>query len=175
MVSIDKLRYKIIPNFLNKTEIDLLKRYCKLQHFNNRTSFDLVQNNNADTYFYKDPLIETISSKKRSLIEKEINIELYETYTFWRCYTYGAELKKHTDRPSCEISATVFIDSDKNDWGIFMDETKVMLNKGDALIYNGCNVEHWREPFDGDYHIQAFLHYVDKHGEHSNYKGDVKR
>ena len=132
MVSIDKLRYKIIPNFLNKTEIDLLRRYCKLQHFNNRTSFDLVQNNNADTYFYKDPLIETISSKKRSLIEKEINIELYETYTFWRCYTYGAELKKHTDRPSCEISATVFIDSDKNDWGIFMDETKVMLNKGDV-------------------------------------------
>jgi hypothetical protein len=56
-----------------------------------------------------------------------------------------------------------------------MDETKVMLNKGDALIYNGCNVEHWREPFDGDYHIQAFLHYVDKHGEHANYKGDVKR
>ena len=51
MVSVDKLRYKIIPNFLNKTEIDLLKRYCKLQHFNNRTSFDLVQNNNADTYF----------------------------------------------------------------------------------------------------------------------------
>ena len=74
MVSINKLRYKIIPNFLNETEIDLLKTYCKLQHFNNRTNFDLVQNNNADTYFYKDPLIETISSKKRSLIEKEINI-----------------------------------------------------------------------------------------------------
>jgi|TARA_R100001594_G_scaffold137816_1_gene181078 hypothetical protein len=175
MVALDKLSYKIIPNFLNEQEINLLKDYCKLRHFKNRDSFDFEQSNNGDTAFYKDPLIETISSQKRSLIEKEINIKLYETYSFWRCYTYGAELKKHSDRPSCEVSATVFIDSDKNDWGIFMDETKVILNKGDAIIYNGCKLEHWREPFDGDYHIQAFLHYVDRDGEYANYKGDVKR
>jgi|TARA_R100001129_G_scaffold84248_1_gene57271 hypothetical protein len=172
MVGVDKLKYKIIRNFLNKTEIGLLKEYCKIRHFDNAKNFDTIQNNCGDTAFYKDPLIQTILYKKRPLIEKEVNIKLYETYTYWRCYTYGAELKKHKDRPSCEISSTVFIDSDKNDWGIFMGGEEIMLNKGDAVIYNGCNIEHWREPFDGDYHIQAFLHYVDKNGKYANFKGD---
>ena len=52
-----------------------------------------------------------------------------------------------------------------------MDGKEVILNKGDAIIYNGCKLEHWREPFDGDYHIQTFLHYVDKKGEYKNFTG----
>jgi hypothetical protein len=56
-----------------------------------------------------------------------------------------------------------------------MGGKSVSLNKGDAIIYKGCDVEHWREPFNGDYHMQVFLHYVDKHGKYSDYKGDVKR
>mgnify|MGYP003120860093 FL=1 len=51
-------------------------------------------------------------------------------------------------------------------WPIFMDGTSVELEAGDAVIYSGCEVEHWREEFLGDYHSQFFLHYVDKNGPH---------
>ena len=42
-------------------------------------------------------------------------------------------------------------------------------------LFIGCEVEHWREPFDGDYHIQAFLHFVNKHGPYAHHEGDRNR
>ena len=38
---------------------------------------------------------------------KRINIDLQETYSFVRKYERGAYLKAHSDRPSCEVSATI--------------------------------------------------------------------
>ena len=35
----------------------------------------------------------------------------------------------------------------------------------DAVIYRGCDLEHWREPCEGgkDYRLgQVFLHYINK-------------
>ena len=34
-------------------------------------------------------------------------MDLRETYSYTRKYDRGAYLRAHTDRPSCEISATV--------------------------------------------------------------------
>ena len=42
------------------------------------------------------------------------------------------------------------------------DNTKgreVLLAPGDMLIYRGCELEHWREAFKGEYCVQVFLHY----------------
>jgi hypothetical protein len=44
---------------------------------------------------------------------------------------------------------------------------EVNMVPGDVVIYRGCDVEHWREPFaanEGSYHVQAFFHYIDKNG-----------
>ena len=100
--------------------------------------------------------------------------QLYPTYSYARLYKPGEELKKHTDRPSCEISVTVMWDSDGTKWPIYMDGTPVEMNKGDAVIYLGTEIEHWRENFEGDFHLQSFLHYVDKNGPYSEYEWDKK-
>tara|TARA_Y100001938_G_scaffold150354_1_gene240896 strand:- start:313 stop:855 length:543 start_codon:yes stop_codon:yes gene_type:complete len=167
-------KYKIIPKLLNATEIKLAHEYCKERHIKNTDNFDEVQNNCGDTKFYKDSLMQVFLKSKKKILEKNINLKLHETYTFWRCYTYGADLKKHKDRPSCEISVTVFIGSDgEHEWPIYMDGKKVNLTPGDGVIYRGCDIEHWREPYEGDYHMQVFLHYVDANGKYANHKGDV--
>ena len=31
--------------------------------------------------------------------------------------------------------------------------------KGDMIVYRGCEIEHWREKFEGNNHAQVFLHY----------------
>ena len=36
---------------------------------------------------------------------------------------------------------------------------KVNLNKGDMMIYSGCDLEHWREPLLKEKCIQVFFHY----------------
>ena len=33
------------------------------------------------------------------------------------------------------------------------------------LIYEGCKLEHWREPFEGDNCGQVFLHYNNVNGQ----------
>ena len=46
--------------------------------------------------------------------------------------------------------------------------TKVLLEVGDMLVYSGCELEHWREPFDGDICGQVFLHYNHVNGPFAN-------
>ena len=62
--------------------------------------------------------------------------------------------------------------SDNTPWPIFMEDQPVDLNPGDACIYLGCDLKHWRKPFQGDWHLQTFLHYVDQNGPYAEYKFD---
>jgi len=167
-------KYKIVKNFLSKDEIDLLSIYCDIKHRINVTNFDFQQSDVGDTYFYADPAMESLMLKKKNLMEKETGKKLLPTYSFWRCYTMFSSLKKHTDRPSCEISVTVNIANDGTKWPIFVDGTSIDLNIGDAVIYLGCELCHWREEFSGDFQIQAFLHYVDNDGKFKNYHLDQR-
>jgi hypothetical protein len=173
MDKLNNFKFQVVKNFLTKDELKIYKAYAEHAHRNNFSSFDENQNNNADTYFYKDNLFEFLLRDKIKLVEEKTEYSLLPTYTFWRCYSYNAELLKHKDRPSCEVSATIQISSDTT-WPIFMDGNKVNLEDGDAVIYKGCDLEHWREPFEGDHQIQVFLHYVDANGKYKDYQNDNK-
>jgi hypothetical protein len=94
-----------------------------------------------------------------------------------RIYVRGAELAKHTDRNSCEISATVPIEFEsQNNWPLCIEVDgnvrKIELEPGDALIYKGIQIPHWREAFQGERQVQIFLHYVRKDGPYSEFKFD---
>ena len=116
--------------------------------------------------------MQSLLLKKVPLMEKETGLKLFPTYAFWRLYTLLSELKSHKDRPSCEVSVTVMLGSDNTPWPIFMEDQPVDLNPGDACIYLGCDLKHWRKPFQGDWHLQTFLHYVDQNGPYAEYKFD---
>lgn len=168
-------KYKILKKFLTAEEQKLLLTYTEIAHRNNFTKFDFIQNNNGDTSLYGDPIMESLMLVKKEKLETSINFKLLPTYSFWRMYTYNADLKKHKDRPSCEISATVMIGSCGTEWPIFMDGNKVNLEPGDAVVYKGLEVEHWRENFEGDWHAQVFLHYVNAEGPHKQFYKDQRQ
>ena len=174
MNNIHDFKYKIIKNFLTQEEVKLLNDYCKIKHILNLNSFDFQQNDNGDTFFYGDPLMESLMINKLDIMQKETGLELLCTYAFWRMYTFNADLKKHKDRPSCEISVTVMIGSDETPWPIYMDGTEINMEPGDAALYLGCEIEHWRKEFKGDWHAQTFLHYVDKNGPFKEWAKDKR-
>tara|TARA_R100000329_G_scaffold119587_1_gene98574 strand:- start:581 stop:1138 length:558 start_codon:yes stop_codon:yes gene_type:complete len=175
MGTIKNFKYKLIKNFISEDEKNLMKNYCIMKHRNNFNSFDEDQSDNRDTMFYGDPMTESLMLKKRDFMEKETGLKLSPTYSFWRCYTKFADLKKHKDRPSCEISVTVNIGSDGTKWPIFINNKKFICEPGDGVIYLGCEYEHWREEFKGDYSIQTFLHYVDKNGPNKEWVLDKRK
>jgi len=127
---------------------------------------------------YADFAMETLLVKMLPVMAKETGLNLIPTYSYARIYKHGDILKRHKDRPSCEISTTLNLGGDP--WPIFIDGTgansvideyknihkpnapkgtKVLLEVGDMLVYSGCELEHWREPFEGDTCGQVFLHY----------------
>jgi len=165
MGSIKEFKYKIIKNFLTQEEIELANKYFRMKHRSNINRFDEKQTSaTSDSYWYGDPLTESFLLNKLKKMEEATGLQLNPTYGFARMYTYLATLPKHKDRPECEISVTVTVGSSGEKWPIYMDGTELHLNPGDAAIYLGCEVEHWRNEFKGDWHSQFFLHYVDKNG-----------
>jgi len=106
---------------------------------------------------YGDFVMETLLVKVLPKMQQETGLNLIPTYSYARAYKKGDELKKHKDRPSCEISTTINLGGDP--WPIFIEGTKVLLEVGDMLVYSGCELEHWREPFEGNICGQVFLHY----------------
>jgi len=117
---------------------------------------------------YSDIVMETLLVKLHSLMEKTTKFDLYMNYSYARIYLNGDELKRHTDRFSCEISTTLALGGDP--WTIYLEPSgkkgkkgvPINLNPGDMLVYRGNELEHWREPFKGRECGQVFLHYTNK-------------
>ena len=110
---------------------------------------------------YGDQAMETLLCKVKPKMEKILNTKLVETYAYARVYYKGNDLKKHRDRMSCELSTTLNLGGDP--WPIYIEpKIKVDLEPGDMLVYTGCTLTHWREPFEGEYCAQTFLHFNQK-------------
>jgi hypothetical protein len=131
-------------------------------------------------YYYADPLVEVILKTSKDLIEDATGKTLFPTYSYARIYQPGEDLKPHTDRPSCEYSVTVNIAHKGAASPIYMQYKdnpveQHILAPGDAVVYKGCDVLHWREPFQEDQlNVQFMLHYVDKHGKNAEYRFDKR-
>ena len=111
---------------------------------------------------YADIAMDSLLLKVQPIMEQHTKIKLIPTYSYARIYNKGNELKRHKDRSSCEISTTMNLGGDV--WPIFIKlnnkkNVQVILEPGDMLVYKGCILEHWREPFQGDECCQVFLHY----------------
>ena len=112
---------------------------------------------------YADWVMETLLQYVRPIMKEKTKLDLIPTYSYARIYNKGNILKKHKDRPSCEISTTLNLGGDH--WSIYLEGIKVDLQQGDMLIYSGCELEHWREPFEGNFCVQVFLHYNHANGK----------
>lgn len=168
-------KYLKVENFLEKNELTFLKNYTFIRHQNNYKNEAYDKKTDYDTFFYADPLMESILINKKPLVEKLTDKKLLPTYSFWRMYTQFSDLIKHKDRESCEISVTIQIGSDGSNWPIFIDGKPINLEQGDAAIYLGTELEHYRNELEGTWHAQAFLHYVDKDGPYKEWYLDKRR
>ena len=167
-------KYKVVKNFISSDEQKLIENYLKIKHRTNSKSFANSICQTRDSSWYGDPITESLMLKKTKEMQEITGLKLDPTYSYSRFYTYLADLTKHTDRPSCEISVSVQIASSGEPWPIFVDGKKLILENGDAVVYLGCEVEHYREEFEGDFHIQCFLHWVDKNGKNNEFTLDKR-
>lgn len=128
--------------------------------------------------FYKELLFEKLLEHLLPTIEAHTGCQLFKTYSYARQYEIGHELKPHRDRSACEITATLALGAEGEVWPIWVeDRAKVnhsfWLRAGDALIFRGMELKHWREENRYGPCSQVFLHYVDRNGPCARYKDDA--
>ena len=200
-------KYQVIKNAISYELANFIFNYFMLKRdavawmYENNITYDngmlgtWTDQQVPNTYsHYADPVMETLLMKVLPTMQKETRLELVPTYSYARIYKHGDILRRHKDRPSCEISTTIHLGGDP--WSIFIDGTgqnnvideykgiikpgapagtEVMLNVGDMLVYSGCELEHWREPFEGNTCAQVFLHYNHLNGPFSKQNRFDKR
>lgn len=100
-------------------------------------------------------------------------VELLPSFARSRVYHRGSALFHHKDRSACEFGVTCHLRGD-TDWPLFFqrdqdEEPKsITLSQGQAILYLGSRITHWRDLFEGDNYTQVFLFYVDKNGPHAD-------
>jgi len=193
----EKHKYVVIRQFLNLETVTLLYQYClikaasidyKYMNYKNvsHEEWDGRWNDPQVMHVYSkygDPIMDSILSLTAGIMSEHTGLDLLPNYTYWRLYETDSILKAHKDRASCEISATVCLGYNNSNvsadefpnynWPMWInsdgEDIPVQLNPGDAIIYRGCDVEHWRDPFKGLNHAQVFLHYSDANGPFKNW------
>jgi hypothetical protein len=165
--------------FRNFYDINHVKRMARRMMFLKQTNkLESDKQCPMSSGIYSDSVNSEFQELYRNKLETLIGYSLYPTYTYARIYSPKEILEKHTDRPSCEISITATLEYDTFDdepWGFYVEpDIKIRLYPGDALVYKGCEIEHWREKFIGVYQTQVFMHYVDSNGLYADCKYDFR-
>jgi hypothetical protein len=175
-----------MPKILNGDLLNFIQIHC--QSMLERFPYDLDGGLHNDSQVptskskYGDWHIENLALYLKPQIEEVTGLKLLPTYTFWREYKKGMKLDRHLDREACEVSIALCIARSNKDipaWDLQAKtkggtEVTIPTDEGDGMIYNGCEIEHWREPLEFDYHIGAFLHYVDANGIYKSFKNDKR-
>ena len=181
--------YVVVKNFLSKEFCNFAYDYCKMKALvalKLKNSQNILYKKSIHGTFddpqaigcfsmYSDTFMETILRRSLPKIQEITGYELLPTYSYWRLYQKGNELKDHIDRESCEISATLCIGYDSHySWPMFVGNKSLITEPGDIILYKGAELNHYRKPFEGRYHAQTFLHYVDKYGKYKQYNCDSR-
>jgi hypothetical protein len=136
----------------------------------------------GDTFYrYKCPRFKSLAFKIKSVLIDLLEEDLIESYWFDRFYFSGSSMLPHKDRPACEISVSLHIsNTSENDFPLWFESedgpTSIITDPGDAVIYKGTKVKHWRNVLRGDsvtYYHQVFFHYVRLNGYHVEHAWDA--
>jgi hypothetical protein len=140
----EKQDYIFVEGGLEKDLCKIVSDYALLQEktqFSNEGASGMGAQVPGSHSVYGDTLMDSLlGGVVHKLVEKNTGLELAPTYSYFRVYRRGMDLKRHMDRPSCEISTTVCFGFNYKNmpedyrWGMYVDPetTKIPLEEREA-------------------------------------------
>jgi hypothetical protein len=117
--------------------------------------------------FWGDSTLDALLIALLPDVERIAGQRLVPTYCYGRLYARGTVLPRHIDRSSAEVVANIHLGYRGNPPGPISflapgstDVATVDLRPGDAVVFFGTKLEHWRGPFEGEDFAQVLLNYV---------------
>ena len=161
--------YKVIRGYIPAEEaIALGKDFIAATDKNGLRSGSNIVGEAYDDY--NVPEHAAILSEKVPFINELLGEKVLPSYSFSRVYKNGSNLGKHKDRESCEISLSIHLYGDK-EWAFCINNAEgepveVVLQPGDAILYDAPYATHWRPEYEGESYAQIFHHYVYLNGDY---------
>lgn len=169
----------VIDNFIDEQSAKSLYRHLKAEAKDHPELFKSDSQCPESISIYNFRWFLELLINKIPFVEEVMEEPIFPTYSYSRIYKNGTDLKPHVDKPICEISISMHLDSDGTRWPIYFTRpdgvvVELELQPGQAVMYLGCISKHWREKFEGQEYGQVFLHYVRGRGPNWDYYFDKK-
>jgi len=163
-----KLGFVVIKNLVDNNETTRLYEYT----VKNAEKGDMDDGQvPGSPSFYLDKEVVKLQKNLFPSIEEAIKFKLMNVFCYHRVYRTGAILRSHKDSTRAEISVSINLGQIGEPWDLWLvdyDENphKITLAPGDALIYHGMKLVHWRGKLvNSDFVSQVMFHFVDKNGK----------
>ena len=103
-----------IKEFLPKQILNLAYSYSIIK-YSNMKKFNVDRQTQSLISEHSDFLMETLLDASVPVIEQNVGKKLWPTYSFFRIYDKGSDLKIHKDRESCEYTVALCLGADPID------------------------------------------------------------
>jgi hypothetical protein len=155
----------IVPRLVDAQLAQVLYQVLLLRHWRGEVKHD-AQVPQADSH-WGDATLDAMLMVLTPHIEQASGCRLLPTYAYARLYFRGEALARHRDRAACQVAATIHLGANGGPASPILFEPAIAVTQhpGDAVVYLGDSIDHWREPFNGEHFGQLFLNYVHADGE----------
>jgi hypothetical protein len=161
--------YAAVGRLIHPFHISALRRYYR--HQLRTGKLRLGDSQSPQRYIaYNDPVARFFHQQLTSTIAAFAGEPVKPSYVYLAAYQPGAILARHVDREQCEFSITLCLDYSPEPgaatpWPIHLQKNDGIVTVfqaiGDALLYRGCQLPHWRNPLPhGHTSASIFFHYV---------------
>ncbi len=117
--------------------------------------------------WHNEPIARYFQFQLTNLVSRIVGEQVKPTYAYSSAYRGGASLRAHLDRRQCEFTMSLLIDEtvEAEPWPLWFQtaagEASVTLTCGDAVLFRGCELPHWREAASMEqYATMLLFHYV---------------
>ncbi len=162
--------YLHIPSLISPLQIAALREYTRQR----RTSSPMQSQDDDYTrrqFKIFDPMMRFWHQHLQSVLSPLVDCKLIPSYSMISYYE-DTKLKSHKDRDPCIWNVSVQLDSEPPSaegapWPLWLETkhgpTAIPLQAGDALVYRGREIEHWRDPLPPNRRETVLLfHFVDE-------------
>lgn len=170
--------YMVFRNLLSENLTELLLKHYEFMRSNQELKYKSW--GEGDTYERGGYVVyEAFLDVFSLFVSEALGGRYLPSFSYSRAYKKDSSLLRHVDRKGCEVAVSIPLSIDKNNpWPLYVsldknaNGTPIHLNIGDALIYKGHEVFHWREPYQGSEQVQLFMFCVEEDGPNHAFKYD---
>ena len=146
-------RFTIINEVVSKLELECIQKYCKQVKNRGFLDGDFISGGKQRSHIYNDPQLAWLHLRSADLVSAIVRKKMEPSYSFLAFYNEGGDLPLHRDKPNCQVSISLAIDSSSNcvlnQWPLLIQHSnqpikEIFWSIGEGLLFEGVNIAHKR-------------------------------